>query len=145
MRARGAGVTNMKQYEVIVIGTGFSGLGMGIRVKQAGMDDFLILANDDGVGGSWRANHFTGAACDVQSHLYSYSFEPNPKWTREFAPQRETLAYLEHCADKYGLRPHVRCNAEIHGASFDEPSGLWTLKLAGGEQLRTRFLVSGCG
>src|SRR3954464_8167435 len=97
-----------KQFEVIVIGTGFSGLGMAIRLKQAGINDFLILEKDDGVGGTWRANHYPGAACDVQSHLYSFSFEPNPRWTREFAPQREILAYLEHCADKYHLRQHLR-------------------------------------
>jgi cation diffusion facilitator CzcD-associated flavoprotein CzcO len=132
-------------YEVIVIGTGFSGLGTAIQLKNAGIEDFVILEKDDGVGGTWRANHYPGAACDVQSHLYSFSFEPNPKWTREFAPQREILAYLEHCADKYDLRRHLRCNAELMKAHFDERRGIWNVTLKDGGRLSARFLVSGCG
>lgn len=133
-----------REYEVIIIGTGFSGLGMGIRLKRAGIHDFVILEKDDGVGGTWRANTYPGAACDVQSHLYSFSFEPNPNWSNMFAEQKEILAYLEHCADKYQLRPHLRCNVEVTSASYDG-AGAWHVTLANGEKLKSRFLVSGCG
>ena len=79
---------------VLVIGTGFAGLGMGIRLKQAGLHDFVIFEQADAVGGTWRDNHYPGAACDVPSYLYSFSFEPNPGWTRSFGEQAEILAYL---------------------------------------------------
>jgi cation diffusion facilitator CzcD-associated flavoprotein CzcO len=132
-------------YEVIIVGTGFAGIGMAIRLKEAGSHDFVILEKDDGVGGTWRANHYPGAACDVQSHLYSFSFEPNPTWTRMFAPQGEILSYLERCTDKYKLRPHLRCNTEVEAAHFHEESGLWQVSLKSGETLTARFLVTGTG
>jgi len=72
---------------ILIIGTGFAGLGMAIRLKQAGIDDFILLEQASDVGGTWRDNSYPGAACDIQSHLYSFSFEPNPDWTRMFAPQ----------------------------------------------------------
>ena len=83
-----------------IIGSGFSGLGMAIRLKQQGENDFLLFEKDAGVGGTWRVNHYPGCACDVQSHLYSFSFEPNPNWTRMFAPQAEIKSYLEGCWSK---------------------------------------------
>jgi cation diffusion facilitator CzcD-associated flavoprotein CzcO len=132
-------------YEVIIIGTGFAGIGMAIRLKEAGIHDFVILEKDDGVGGTWRANHYPGAACDVQSHLYSFSFEQNPKWTRNFAPQGEILSYLEHCTDKYGLRPHLRLNTEVKTGRYDEQHGLWHVTLARGQTLSARFVVTGTG
>src|SRR5438477_10970908 len=97
--------------DVVVIGTGFAGLAMGIRLKQAGIHDFVILERAGAIGGTWRDNTYPGAACDIHSHLYSFSFEPNWRWTRMFGQPREILGYMEHCADKYGLRPHIRCNA----------------------------------
>ncbi len=136
---------------ILIIGTGFAGLGMGIRLKQAGIHDFVIVEQAAGVGGTWRANHYPGAACDVQSHLYSFSFEPNPKWSREFAPQKEILEYLEHCTDKYGLREHIRLQTSVRAATFDEATGLWEVRIAVGgdapreETLRARVVVSGCG
>src|SRR3954471_19232572 len=102
------GAVGTHNEHILIVGTGFAGLGMGIRLKQAGIHDFTILEQAGGVGGTWRDNHYPGAACDVESHLYSFSFEQNPGWSREFAPQGEILAYLERCADKYGLRPHIR-------------------------------------
>jgi cation diffusion facilitator CzcD-associated flavoprotein CzcO len=131
--------------DILIIGTGFSGLGMGIRLKQAGIHDFVILEQASGVGGTWRDNHYPGAACDVESHLYSFSFEPNPDWSRTFAGQKEILAYLEHCADKYGLRPHIRFDTAATGASFDERTGLWTVETSRGERLTARVLVSAIG
>jgi cation diffusion facilitator CzcD-associated flavoprotein CzcO len=135
----------MKSDPIVIVGAGFSGLGMGIRLKQAGIDDFVILEKAGGVGGTWRDNHYPGAACDVESHLYSFSFEPNPGWSRTFAGQREILAYLEHCADKYGLRPHLRFDTAVTGATFDERAGTWTVKTSRGDRLPARVLVSAIG
>ncbi|MGO8992444.1 MAG: flavin-containing monooxygenase [Polyangiaceae bacterium] len=131
--------------QVLIIGTGFAGLGMGIRLKQAGFHDFTILEQASGVGGTWRDNHYPGAACDVPSYLYSFSFEQNPRWSRSFGAQDEILAYLNHCTDKYGLRPHIRFNVEVTRASFDERAGLWTVGTSDGKTLRARALVSGTG
>ena len=130
---------------VLIIGSGFAGLGMGIRLKQAGFHDFTILEQADGVGGTWRDNHYPGAACDVPSYLYSFSFEPNPRWSRSFSEQEEILAYLEHCTDKYGLRPHIAFHSEVKSASFDERAGLWEVHTTDGRVRRARALVSGCG
>jgi cation diffusion facilitator CzcD-associated flavoprotein CzcO len=130
---------------VIVVGAGFAGLGMGIRLKKAGIHDFVILEQAHEVGGTWRDNRYPGAACDVESHLYSFSFEPNPNWTRTFAVQREILDYLVHCADKYALRPHIRFGTGVVRARFDEAEGLWAVETTGGETIAGRVLVSGCG
>ena len=131
--------------DVLIIGTGFAGLGMGIRLKQAGFHDFAILEQADAIGGTWRDNHYPGAACDVPSYLYSFSFEPNPRWSRSFGAQGEILAYMNHCADKYGLRPHIQLNTEITRAAFDERAGIWEVRTRDGRTLRARALVSGCG
>ncbi len=130
---------------VVIVGSGFAGLGMAIRLKQAGIDDFVVLEQAGEVGGTWRDNHYPGAACDVQSHLYSFSFEPWPEWTRDFAQQKEILTYLRHCADKYGVRPHIRFNTRVTGARFDERTGLWEVETGDGKRLRARVLVPGCG
>lgn len=131
--------------EVLVIGAGFSGLCMGIQLRQAGVEDFLILDKEDDVGGTWLVNSYPGCACDVQSHLYSFSFEPNPAWSRMFAPQPEIWRYLRHCADKYGLGPHLRLRTEVSGARYDENKGLWTVSTVQGRMYTTRNLVMGVG
>jgi cyclohexanone monooxygenase len=130
---------------VAIVGTGFSGLGMAIRLKQEGEDDFVVFEKEGGVGGTWRVNNYPGCACDVQSHLYSFSFEPNPDWSRMFAPQPEIKAYLERCSKKYGIEPHLRLNGEIVGARWDEPAALWRLTLADGSTHTANVLVSGMG
>jgi cation diffusion facilitator CzcD-associated flavoprotein CzcO len=135
----------MTDVDILIIGTGFAGIGMAIRLKQAGIDDFLLVERAGDVGGTWRDNHYPGAACDVQSHLYSFSFEPNPAWTRDFAPQREILDYLVRCTDKYGVRPHIRFHTEIVSASFDERGGRWQVRASGGRTFRARVVVSACG
>ncbi|RZK99326.1 MAG: NAD(P)/FAD-dependent oxidoreductase [Rubrivivax sp.] len=112
---------------VLIVGTGFSGLCMAIRLKQSGADDFIILERASDVGGTWRDNHYPGCACDVQSHLYSYSFEPNPDWSRQFAPQPEIWAYLRRCAEKYGILPHIRYDANVVASRFDEASSTWVV------------------
>ena len=118
---------------------------MGIRLKEAGIDDFTILEQASEVGGTWRDDHYPGAACDVPSHLYSYSFEPWPEWTRDFAPQPEILQYLKHCVDKYGLAPHLRFRSGARRAEFDPRTGLWTIETTDGKTLTARVLISGCG
>jgi cation diffusion facilitator CzcD-associated flavoprotein CzcO len=130
---------------VLIIGTGFSGLGMGIRLKQEGFNSFTILERGDDVGGTWRDNHYPGCACDVPSHLYSFSFEPNPNWSRMFAPQAEIKAYLQHCARKYELLPHVRFGCEVTEARFDELTALWHVTTRDGRHFSARVLVSGMG
>jgi cation diffusion facilitator CzcD-associated flavoprotein CzcO len=130
---------------VLIIGTGFAGLGMAIRLKQAGFDDFTILEQAPSLGGTWRDNHYPGAACDVPSPLYSFSFELNPRWSRLFAPQKEILDYLEHCADKYDVRKHIQFSCGVKRAAFDEKTGLWEVQTSDGKTRRARAIVAGCG
>src|SRR5438309_9477438 len=107
----------------VIVGAGFSGLAAGVYLQRAGITDFVILEKADRVGGTWRENTYPGAACDVPSHLYSFSFEPNHAWSRAYGRQAEILAYLEHCATKYGLRPHLRSGPLVQDARFDESEG----------------------
>ncbi|AXQ29999.1 NAD(P)/FAD-dependent oxidoreductase [Solimonas sp. K1W22B-7] len=134
-----------KELSVLIVGTGFAGLGMGIKLKEAGIDSFTILERADDVGGTWRDNSYPGCACDVQSHLYSFSFEPNPNWTRMFAPQPEIKAYLRHCAQKYELMPHIHYNAEVVRAEYDEKAAIWNVTTRAGETYGANVLVSGMG
>ncbi len=135
----------MEVLQAIIVGTGFSGLGSAIRLKQAGLGGFLVFEKSDSVGGTWRDNHYPGAACDIESHLYSFSFEPNPGWSRTFAPQKEILAYLNHCADKYGIRPLIRFNTSVVRATWDERSATWEVLASDGSRHRARALISACG
>ena len=105
---------------MLIIGAGFGGLGMAIELGRAGEHDVLLLEKGGDVGGVWRENTYPGAACDIPSHLYSFSFEPNPHWSRAYSPQAEILAYLRHCADKYGVRDKIRFGCEVTAAAFDE-------------------------
>jgi len=130
---------------VLIIGAGFAGLGMAIQLRKAGIDDFVVLEKGRTVGGCWRDNVYPGAACDVPSHLYSFSFEPNASWSRKFAPQDEILAYLERCADKYDLRRNIRLETEVDHAELDERAGLWRVATTSGERFEARIVVSACG
>ena len=132
-------------YKVAIIGTGFGGLCMAIQLKKAGIDSFVILEKADGVGGTWRDNSYPGAACDVQSHLYSYSFEPKHDWSRKFAGQQEILGYLEDCADKYELHPHIKFGCEVTSASFDDSQSLWNISDHNGNTVQAHCLVTACG
>ena len=125
-------MTTQNSFNVAIIGTGFGGLGMAINLKKAGEDDFVIIERAASVGGTWRDNHYPGAACDVQSHLYSFSFAPKHDWSRKFAEQPEIEGYLNDCADNYDVRKHIRFNTELQSANFDEASGLWTLQTSNG-------------
>lgn len=130
---------------IAIIGAGFGGIGMGMTLKRAGFDDFTILERDERLGGVWRDNTYPGAACDVPAHLYSYSFEPNPDWSRVYAPQREILDYLEGCVDRYGLRRHLRLGTEVAGAEYDAEARTWALETVGGEKIEADVVISACG
>ncbi|HMA27032.1 MAG TPA: alpha/beta hydrolase fold domain-containing protein, partial [Solirubrobacterales bacterium] len=107
---------------VAIIGAGFGGIGLGITLKKSGLDAFTIFEKSERIGGVWRDNTYPGVACDVPSHLYSFSFEPNPDWTRRYSPQAEILEYLERCVEKHGIGPHLRLGTEVARAEFDESS-----------------------
>jgi cation diffusion facilitator CzcD-associated flavoprotein CzcO len=117
---------------VAVIGSGFGGIGTAIRLMHEGIDDFVLLERADAVGGTWRDNTYPGCECDVQSHLYSFSFAPNPDWTRSFSPQPEIQAYLERCAEDHGVLPHVRFGYEVLGAAWDADASLWRIDTSRG-------------
>lgn len=129
----------------LIIGGGFGGIGMAIQLKQAGIDDFVLLEKSADVGGCWHDNTYPGAACDVPSHLYSFSFEPKPDWSRAFAPQAEIHAYLHGCVDKYGVGPHVRCHAEVRTLRYHDDQALWEATTADGQQWWARTVVTACG
>ena len=131
-------------HEVIVVGTGFAGLGMAIKLMEAGVD-FLVLEQADSIGGTWRENTYPGCACDVQSHLYSFSFAPNAEWTRMFAPQPEIRAYLERCADDFAVRGDIRLGARVTHAEWDEIAGVWRVEVNGEETVTARVLVPALG
>ena len=147
--AEGAAQSPPVDTEVAIIGTGFSGLGMGIALVKEGRHDFVILEKAHDVGGTWRDNSYPGCACDIQSHMYSFSFEQNPGWSRMFSPQPEIFDYLRGVADKYQLRRHIRFGVEVTGARWDPEAARWTLRAtsATGEavEYRARFLVAGVG
>jgi cyclohexanone monooxygenase len=128
-----------------IIGAGPGGLALGILLARSGFHDFTIFDREDGVGGTWRINTYPGLACDVKSHLYSYSFDLNPHWSRLWSGQPEILAYFERCADEYGLRQHLELHTEIRSASWDEETQLWCLTTARGEQHHFNVVVSAVG
>lgn len=131
-------------FHTVVIGTGFSGLGMAIQLKRDGRDDFAVLEKAADVGGTWRDNTYPGCACDIQSHMYSFSFEQNPRWTRSFSPQPEIWQYLRDVTDRYGLRRHIRFGVEVTGARWDTDDHRWHISTDQGDYT-ARFLVSGIG
>lgn len=129
--------------DVAIVGSGFAGLGAAVRLAEAGRGDFVILEKGESVGGTWRDNTYPGCACDVQSHLYSFSFAPNPNWTRNFARQPEIRAYLESITDRYGLRDRLRLGREITGLEWD--GSRWEVRSADGEVVHARAVVWGTG
>ena len=136
--------TRVSEHDVVIIGSGFSGLGMAIRLKQAGLDDFVVLERGDDVGGTWHFNTYPGCACDVPSHLYSFSFAPKADWTQTYSPQGEIGAYLKQCADDYGIRPHVRLNTTAIDAAWDDDAQRWTVETSDGSYTG-RILVAAQG
>ena len=131
-------------YRVVVIGAGFGGIGMGIALRRAGIEDFVIVDKGDGPGGTWRDNTYPGAACDVPAHLYSFSFRPG-RWSGRFPPQREILAYLRDLAEENGLGPHLRLQSGVTACRFDEARAVWDLTLTGGGTIQAGAVVSAVG
>lgn len=132
-------------HEVLVVGTGFAGIGAAIELRRAGVDDVVLLERGDDVGGTWRDNTYPGAACDVPSHLYSFSFAPNPDWSRSFSPQPEIHAYLRDVADRHGVTSQVRFATTVVDARFDEATARWQVTAADGRRFTARFLISATG
>jgi cation diffusion facilitator CzcD-associated flavoprotein CzcO len=129
---------------VAVVGAGFAGLGMAIRLTQEGIDDFVVLERADDVGGTWRDNSYPGAACDVPSLLYSFSFAPSSDWSRAFSPQPEILAYLRRCVDEFGLGPRIHYRHEVRAARWDDDGLCWRIETSQGP-LTADVLVGGMG
>lgn len=129
---------------VAVIGSGFGGLGAAVRLRREGVTDFVVLERADAVGGTWRDNSYPGCACDVPSHLYSFSFAPNPDWPRTFSGQGRIREYLEHVADIFRLRPHIRLNSEVEQLRWDGEKLWWEIDTASGT-LTADVVVSATG
>src|SRR4051812_175512 len=125
---------------IAIVGSGFSGLGLALRLRQEGIEDFVVLERGDGVGGTWHFNTYPGCACDVPSHLYSFSFAPNPGWSRTYSRQPEIRAYLERVAER--VMANVRLNCEVQGAAFSGAS--WAIETSQGP-VNANVLVSGTG
>ena len=136
-------MSGVGQPRVAVIGAGMSGLLCGIRLKDAGITDFTIYEKADRVGGTWRENTYPGLACDVPSHLYRYTFAPNPEWSHRFSPGAEIQAYFEKTAADFGLESSIRYNTEITRCEFAE--GRWKLEGAGGLRDTVDFVICATG
>jgi cation diffusion facilitator CzcD-associated flavoprotein CzcO len=130
---------------VVVVGAGFGGIGAVIRLRQAGIHDVVVLEKITDVGGVWRDNTYPGAACDVKSHLYSFSFAPKHDWSRTYAPQPEILAYLRDVARRHGVYEHCRFGVEVAAARWDDHALRWEVTTTAGEQLASRVLISAVG
>jgi len=134
-----------QQLEVAIIGAGFGGLGMAIKLKQARIKDFKIFEKSQNLGGTWYDNNYPGAACDEPAHLYCYSFEPKPEWSQKYAPQAEILAYLNHCANKYGIREKIEFDTEITQLTYDSGNRVWQIKTRSNRPIFARTVITACG
>lgn len=140
-----APLTAEKVYRVLIIGAGFSGIGMAVRLRQRGECDFVVYEKEAGVGGTWWVNQYPGCACDIPSHLYSFSFEPNPDWSRRFSPQPEIRDYLARCAERYELMPHIHFNREVASLRWLTDRALWQVTDGTGGVIFARVVVAGTG
>jgi cation diffusion facilitator CzcD-associated flavoprotein CzcO len=131
-------------HRTVIVGTGFSGLGMAIRLMKDGDRDFVLLERAHDIGGTWRDNTYPGCRCDVPSHLYSFSFAPNPNWSNTFSPQPEILDYLRDVARRFGVLPHIRFDTELQDAEWDEDAAVWRIETSAGP-LTADVLVLGPG
>ncbi|WP_336789444.1 NAD(P)/FAD-dependent oxidoreductase [Gordonia malaquae] len=131
-------------HQAIIVGAGFGGIGAGIELKRQGISDLAILEREDDLGGTWHVNHYPGLAVDIASVTYSYSFEPNPNWTRLFAPGAELKKYAEHVADTYDLRRHMEFGVTVERAEWDD-AGFWTVHTTDGASRTAQFLVTATG
>src|SRR5579864_8878255 len=131
--------------DILIVGAGFSGLGMAIQLRRAGIQSFLVIEKNDDVGGTWLENRYPGCACDVPSHLYSFSFDRNPQWSRMYAPQPEIWDYLRDCARRYGIVPYIRFSTPLQEAVWDDVEGLWRVTAGDGVRIQARVLITGMG
>ena len=138
-------MTTEPDYQTVVVGAGFSGIGAAIKLDESGLGDYLVIEAGDGPGGTWYWNTYPGIAVDIPSFSYQFSFEKSPDWTRTYAPGDELRAYAEHCVDKYGIRPKIRFNTKVLGAAFDDGEQLWRVELDTGATVTARFLINACG
>lgn len=132
-------------YQVVVVGAGIGGICAGVRLKQAGIEDFLIVDRADDLGGTWRDNTYPGVAVDIPSIAYQYTFDRNPDWSRVFAPGSEVQAYHNRVVDRFGLRPHLRFRADVQSERWDDAHDFWRMTLGDGTQLTARFVISAIG
>lgn len=132
-------------YQCVIVGAGFSGIGAAIGLDRAGLPDYLVVEAGDGVGGTWHWNTYPGIAVDIPSFSYQFSFEQSPRWSRTYAPGRELKAYAEHCVNKYGVRSRIRFNTKVVAAEFDDERSLWRLLTDPGGEITARFVVSASG
>ncbi|MDN0193797.1 NAD(P)/FAD-dependent oxidoreductase [Streptomyces sp. S.PNR 29] len=137
-------MTEREHVRVAVVGSGFGGLGAAVRLRREGITDFVVLERADSVGGTWRDNSYPGCACDVPSHLYSFSFAPNPDWPRAFSGQQHIRAYLEHVTDVFRLRPHIRFGAEVEKMTWNGERLCWDIETRSGS-LSADVVVSATG
>ncbi|HEY1968106.1 MAG TPA: NAD(P)/FAD-dependent oxidoreductase [Pseudonocardia sp.] len=131
--------------EIVIIGAGPSGICMGIKLKEAGFGDFVILEKASDVGGTWRDSTYPGLTVDIPVLTYSFSFEQKPDWSSLWAPQRELYSYLRHCAEKYQLQAHLRFDREVVDARYDEEKTLWVIRTGDGSEYRSRYMVNASG
>ncbi len=131
--------------ETVIVGAGFSGIGAAIEIQRRDLGSYVILEKADDVGGTWQANTYPGIAVDVPSIAYSFSFENDYPWSREYAPGREIQAYARMVAEKYGVTSHIRFGAAVERAVFDETAHRWTIHLGDGSVLRSRYLITCTG
>ncbi|HUQ00686.1 MAG TPA: NAD(P)/FAD-dependent oxidoreductase [Aeromicrobium sp.] len=134
-----------KPYDAVIVGAGFGGIGAAIQLKRLGYHDLLILERESDLGGTWHVNRYPGLAVDIPSSTYSYSFEPNPYWSRLFAPGAELKQYAEHVADKYDVRRYMRFDHVVSGAVWDEDAAHWNVSLEDGSTVSGRFLLTATG
>lgn len=138
-------LSSRPDHEIVIIGAGFSGIGAAIKLDEAGFSDFLILEQDDGVGGAWHANTYPGIAVDIPSLSYSFSFEQNPAWSRVFARGPELKSYAEHCVSRYNLRSRIRLGTGVTAAAYDDRNHVWSLTTTDGREITARFVIGATG
>ncbi|MFZ5722233.1 MAG: flavin-containing monooxygenase [Pseudomonadota bacterium] len=145
MNARQHNNTGTGPYDAVIVGTGFGGMGMAIQLNRMGIDNLLMLEQADDLGGTWHLNTYPGLAVDIASFTYSYSFEPNPHWTRVYAPGEELKRYALHVADKYRLRRFMRFRSTVESVYYDEDTATWTVHIAGQPPVTARVLILATG
>lgn len=138
-------MNSSQDYKCIIVGSGFSGICVAIKLQQQGIDDFILLEKAQQPGGTWRDNHYPGAECDVPSALYSFSFETKTDWDYQWSEQAQILEYIKKTADKHGVTGHIRFGSELCDARYNEEQAMWVLQLTDGRTLRAQFLISAVG